>query len=183
VRGVSRLLLGIPVLLAACVTWGPKFSDHPASTAAVPADTASLIVFWSIGSSYGGGAARGATILVDGIEAVSIPRGLFKALNVSPGTHLLAARYKAWSGLCETSFEASGGARYFVEVTPWVEPADKVAAWASAPLVVIPIFGQLIGAAAYETFESLQNTCGGFTVQLVDEATARPKLQEMWELR
>jgi len=33
-RGVSRLLLGIPVLLAACVTWGPKFSDHPASTAA-----------------------------------------------------------------------------------------------------------------------------------------------------
>lgn len=181
-RGVSRLLFGVPVLLAACVTWGPKWLEHPARTAAVPADTVSMVVFWSAGSFYRG-SARGATILVDGKEVVSIPQGLFKVLNVSPGTRRLAARYTTWSGLCEITFEASGGTRYFVEVTPWVAPADVAVAWASAPLFVIPILGQLIGTAAYETFEAIQNTCGGFTVQLVDEATARPKVEEMWELR
>jgi hypothetical protein len=181
-RGVSRLLFGVPILLAACVTWGPKWLEHPASTAAVPADTASVIVFWSVGSFYRS-PARGATIFVDGKDVVSIPRGLFKVLSVSPGTRRLAARYTTWSGLCEITFEASGGTRYFVEVTPWVAPADVAATWASASLAVIPMVGQLIGIAAWETFESIQNACGGFTVQLVDEATARPKLEEMRELR
>ena len=85
--------------------------------------------------------------------------------------------------MAQTSFEASGGTRYFVEVTPWVTPADVAATWASASLAVIPILGQLIGWTAYETFLSIQSSCGGFTVQLVDEATARPKLEEMRELR
>ena len=133
--------------------------------------------------SGGGGGYRGATILVDGKEVVSIPNGLFKVLNVSPGTHRLAARYTTWSGLCEITFEASGGTRYFAEVTRWVAPADVAAGWASISLYLIPYLGQLIGATAWETFESFQNDCGGFTVQLVDEATARPKLEETWELR
>jgi hypothetical protein len=141
-----------------------------------------VIVFWSVSSFYRG-PARGATIFVDGKEVVSIPQNLYKVLNVSPGTRRLAARYTTWSGLCEITFEASGGTRHFVEVTPWVAPADMAATWASVSLYVIPILGQIIGMAAWETFESFQNTCGGFTVQLVDEATARPKLEEMRELR
>lgn len=181
-RGVSRWLFGVPVLLAACVTWGPKWSEHPASTAAVPADTASVVVFWSVSSFYRG-PARGATIFVDGKQVASIPLGLFKVMSVSPGARRLAARYTTWSGLCEITFEASGGTRYFVEVAPWVAPADAAAAWASTSLAAIPILGQLFGIAAWETFESILNTCGGFTVQLVDEATARPKLEEMRELR
>ena len=182
-RGVSRLLFGVPVLLAACITWGPKWSDHPASTAAVPPDTASVIVFWPSGNLYRGGGARGAMVLVDRKELTTVPSGFFKVVNVSPGTHQLAARYETWSGLCEIPFEATGGTRYFVEVTPWVTPADVAATWASASLAVIPILGQLIGWTAYETFLSIQSSCGGFTVQLVDEATARPKLEEMRELR
>jgi hypothetical protein len=145
-----------------------------------------VIVFWSVGSVYRGGGARGPTILVDGKEVEWIPHGFFKVLNVSPGTHRLAARHKGWSGLCEITFEASGGTRYFVEVRPWVEAADQAAYWTAAltlaPLEVIGL-GSLAAGAAYEAFESSQNTCGGFTVQLVDEATARPKLAEMWEAR
>jgi hypothetical protein len=179
-RGLSWLLLIITVLLAACASTEPKvsgakFSELPANTAAVPADAASLIVFWPES-----GKSAEVTILLDGTDVGRLERSAYKEFPVVPGKHRVAARGSIGSGVCEIAFEASGGSRCFLQVTAWTDPNIVVLAWGLGPLALVlwpigPLLTQGIAAAA----DTAANQCGGHVVELVDEATARPKLEEL----
>lgn len=179
-RGGSHLLVGIALLLTACAATepkvsGPRFSELPANTAAVPADVASLIVFWPES-----GKSAELTVLLDGIDVGRLERSAYKEFPVVPGKHRVAARGNTGSGVCEVAVEASGGSRHFLRVTAWTDPNIVVLAWGLGPLALVlwpigPLLTQGIATAA----DAAANQCGGYVVELVDEATARPKLEEL----
>jgi hypothetical protein len=177
------LLLGVAVLLTACAATGPRFSEQAAGAAAIPSDVASLILYrleenWP---SF----AHVATVLVDGKEVGVLERNAYKVCPVPPGSHRLAARVKSWSGLCETTIEASGGTRHYFLVSPWRGPptsGEVAAGLAILPFALLPYVGPIVQMFAWsgdEALQSFRNPCGGFRVERVDEATARPVLDEL----
>jgi len=182
-RGLSRVLLGVVVLLTACATTepkvtGPRFSEHPAISATVPADTASLIVFWPES-----GKTAEVTVLLDGMEVGMLEPSAWKEFFASPGEHRVAARGKTRPGLCEIAVRASGGSRHFLQVSPWSDPNVAVLTWALSPLalpfLLFPFINELAIYGIVGAADASANQCGGYVVAVIDEATARPKLEKL----
>jgi hypothetical protein len=182
-RGLSRLLLGIAVLLTACSTPGPRFSEHPAGAAPVPVDTAGLVVFNT--ADPDGFNWCDATVLIDGKESGVIGCHKFKVFQVTPGKHQVAARMQTWPGLCEKTIEVSDGSRYFLEVSLWLADSSRAEEFARGTLYAFSVANPflfpfaLVAHQGYLAVEAARNACGGFSIELVDEATARPKLEAM----
>ena len=167
------------VFLAGCAMTGPRFSEHPASTASIATDSVHLIIFSIHDKEYFPPYyATEALVEIDGADSGAVAVGSFRMLSLTPGRHRLAAHYRFWSGRCDVVVDLEGGTRYFAEVSPWfsfthpsAEPAARGEYSAFNLLAWIHPLGEM---AVMQS-----NPCGGFTIGLEDEATALPKLANL----
>jgi hypothetical protein len=179
-RTMHRTIVGIALLLSACASIGPPFSEHAASTASIALDAATLVVF---GTKENINVDAGlANIALDGNEVGTVGFGWIKAFSVPPGRHRLVAYNAGWPGRCEIAVDLSGGSRYFLEVLPWSSPVKPSMAPASPELLLA--FHVLPWLHPFGAIWAMQsNACGGYLIQLEDAAIALPKVRNMREWR
>lgn len=167
------------VFLAGCAMTGPRFSEHPASTASVATDRVHLIIFSIHDKVYFPPYyATEAIIEIDGVESGAVAVGSFRMLSLIPGRHRLAAHYRYWSGRCEVVVDLEGGTRYFAKVSPWFSFTHPSANSAAPEEYSAFNFLALIHPLG-EIAVMQSNPCGGFTIALEDGATALPQLANL----
>jgi hypothetical protein len=178
-RAKYRFQVALLVLLAGCAMVGPRFSEHPASTASIPTNSVHLIIFSLHDKEYFHPYyATEALIEIDGVENGAVAVGSFRMLTLMPGRHRLAAHYRFWSGRCDVVVDLEGGMRYFAEVTPWfsfTHPSAKPAAPGEYSALNLLAWIHPLGEMAVMQ----SNPCGGFTIGLEVEAAALPKLANL----